>query len=115
MPSKRLAAWRGFRGLCPNCGRARLFRAYLKPVEACPSCGKAWARIRADDGPAWATMMVVGHVLALAFHIFIFRLELSVAAGIAALCAVAIAMSLALLPRMKGVFVAWIWRVGAAN
>ena len=113
MPSKRDAAWRGFKGVCPKCGEAKLFRAYLKQVDHCPSCGAAWGEVRADDAPAWATMLVVGHVLALAFHVFIFRLNLGVWAGIAALCTVVTVMSLLLLPRMKGFFIAWIWRTGS--
>ena len=113
LPRKRTAAWRGFRQVCPNCEDAPLFRAYLKQVEHCPSCGAEWGDIRADDGPAWATMLVVGHVLAAVFHIFIFRLGLSTWGAIGALCLVATVMSLWLLPRMKGVFIGFIWASGA--
>ena len=112
---KRTAAWWGFRGVCPRCGEAPLFRAYLKPVKACSHCGAHWELIRADDGPAWATMLVVGHVLALFFHIFIFRMNLSTGGAILALCAVATVMTLLLLPRMKGLIIAWIWRTGSLH
>ena len=30
---------RGLRGLCPCCGKGRLFRAYLKVSDDCPECG----------------------------------------------------------------------------
>ena len=113
LPPKRVAAWRGLRMTCPNCEEAGLFRAYLKQVESCPSCGAEWGEIRADDGPAWATMLVVGHVLAAVFHIFIFRLGLSTWGAIAGLCAIAVVMSLWLLPRMKGLFIGFIWASGA--
>ena len=110
---KRTAVWRGFKGECPRCGEAPLFRAYLKPVAACSSCGAAWEEVRADDGPAWATMLVVGHVVAAVFHIVIFRLDLSTWAAIGVLCAIATVASLLLLPRMKGLLIGWIWRTGS--
>ena len=111
--SKRQAALRGFLGKCPRCDEAKLFRAYLKQVEACPSCGAAWGQVRADDGPAWGTMMVVGHVIALVFHIVIFRMGLEPMAAVGVLCAVATVATLLLLPRMKGLFIGWIWRTGS--
>jgi uncharacterized protein (DUF983 family) len=55
--------WRGFRCRCPNCGEGRLFRAYLKPVLACPHCGEDLSHQRADDAPPYFTMLIVGHVL----------------------------------------------------
>ena len=30
----------------------------------CPACGEDLSQISADDGPAWGTLIVVGHVLA---------------------------------------------------
>jgi len=113
LPLKRTAVLRGLRMQCPACGEAPLFRAFLKQVDTCPSCGTEWQHIRADDGPAWATMMVVGHVLALVFHIVIFRMDLSTWAAIGILCAVATLFSLAILQPMKGLFIGWIWRTGA--
>src|SRR5471032_3650243 len=51
-------------GRCPNCGEGRLFASYLKPVERCSVCGEPLGHIRADDGPAWLTILLVGHILA---------------------------------------------------
>jgi len=113
MPDKRTAVWRGFKGQCPRCGEAKLFRAYLKQVDHCSNCTYPWGKIRADDGPAWATMLVVGHVLALVFHIVIFRMGLSTWGAIGVLCGIAFIASLILLPRMKGLFIGWIWRTGS--
>ena len=58
------AVTRGFFGRCPNCGSGKLFKSYLKPVDKCSVCCQALGRIRADDGPEWATILVVGHILA---------------------------------------------------
>ena len=50
--------------LPPALRRGDLFKSYLKQVEACPACGEAWSEVRADDGPAWLTILIVGHLLA---------------------------------------------------
>lgn len=54
---------RGFRRRCPRCGTGRLFRSYLKPVESCHSCEEQLGHIRADDIPAYFTIIIVGHVV----------------------------------------------------
>ena len=55
---------RGLFGRCPACGRGRLFRAYLKVVNTCQICGEDLSHHRADDAPAYLTMLIVGHVVA---------------------------------------------------
>ncbi len=54
---------RGFMGRCPACGRGRLFRGYLKVVTSCQICGEDLSHHRADDAPAYLTMLIVGHVV----------------------------------------------------
>jgi uncharacterized protein (DUF983 family) len=54
---------RGFVGRCPNCGKGRLFRAFLKPVANCEVCGEDYTHQRADDAPPYFTMVIVGHLL----------------------------------------------------
>src|ERR1700691_2424462 len=54
---------RGFRGRCPNCGRGKLFRAFLKVADRCPVCGEALYHHRADDAPAYFVILIVGHVM----------------------------------------------------
>ena len=61
-PSLRLAVWRGLRGLCPHCGRGRLFYRYLKVFPLCESCGHDLDRYPSDDGPAYFTNDEVGIV-----------------------------------------------------
>jgi uncharacterized protein (DUF983 family) len=57
------AMLRGARCACPACGKGRLFRAFLKAADTCPSCGEDLSHQRADDAPAYFTMLVVGHVI----------------------------------------------------
>lgn len=54
---------RGMRNTCPACGTGTLFRAFLKPVDACAVCGEEIHHHRADDLPAYLVIFVVGHVL----------------------------------------------------
>ena len=105
--------WRGLRSLCPNCGEARLFRRFLKPVHHCPSCGVGWGEVRADDGPAWASMLVAGHLIAPVFHWIVFKTEVPDWLAIVGLSVVLVALCVALLQPMKGVFMAIIWDRGA--
>ncbi len=56
-----LAVRRGLAGRCPRCGEGRLFRAYLKVNDACPACGEDFTPQRADDAPAYVTILIVGH------------------------------------------------------
>ncbi|MDZ4136398.1 MAG: DUF983 domain-containing protein, partial [Paracoccaceae bacterium] len=58
------ALMRGWRLRCPNCGSGPLLRGYLKVRDTCPVCGEALHHQRADDGPAYLTILVVGHVMA---------------------------------------------------
>ena len=54
---------RGARLKCPACGTGAVFRRYLKVADTCPHCGEALHHHRADDAPAYFTIVVVGHVV----------------------------------------------------
>ena len=54
---------RGFLGRCPNCGRGALFRRYLKINARCPVCDLDLDRYPSDDGPAYFTILIVGHIV----------------------------------------------------
>lgn len=59
----REAVSRGLKGRCPCCGRGRLFRAFLKPVDTCEACGEALHHQRADDLPPYIVITIVGHIV----------------------------------------------------
>lgn len=107
-PSKP-AMWHGFRRKCPNCGDGQLFDGYLKVQDECPACGEELHHHRADDGPAYLTILVVGHLLAVLIHFTwsIFRPDPWVMATLFTIFCVA--LSLFLLPRLKGLIVAIQW------
>lgn len=103
------AVMRGFRRRCPNCGEGRMFSGYLKVADQCPACKEELRHHRADDGPAYLTILVVGHLMAPLIHIVFtrFRPEPLVMATVFTVGCVA--LSLYLLPRLKGVVVAIQW------
>ena len=103
------ALLRGWLLRCPACGDAPLMSSYLKVRPACPSCGTELHHHRADDGPAWATILIAGHVMA---PIMLLVFELWHPAGwVMALgfSTVFLLLALYLLPRLKGAFVALQW------
>ena len=82
---------------------------FLTVREKCDVCGTECYHHRADDGPAWATILITGHLLApLMLIVFVaFRPEgWMMALGFSA---VFVALSLYLLPRIKGAFVGLQW------
>ena len=48
---------------CPACGVGAMFRRYLKVADACPHCGEELHHHRADDAPAYFTIVIVGHIV----------------------------------------------------
>ena len=107
-PMKR-AMWRGLRRRCPNCGEGMLFKGYLRVADECPACQETLSHHRADDGPAYLTILVVGHLMAPLIHVAFtqFRPDPLVLATVFTIGCVA--LSLYLLPRMKGLVVNIQW------
>jgi uncharacterized protein (DUF983 family) len=105
----RPALLRGWRRRCPSCGEGPLFKGYLTVRRSCPVCGEELHHHRADDGPSWVTIIISGHLMApLLFFVYsTWRPEpwvLAVGFMLAFLC-----LSLYLLPRIKGLIVAFQW------
>ena len=100
---------RGFMRRCPNCGQGHMFNGYLTVADSCDHCGEDLSHQKADDGPAWLTMIIVGHLMAPLLHIYFvhFRPEPLVLFSVFAMGCTALA--LALLPRLKGLIVGFQW------
>lgn len=86
-----------------------MLRGYLSVRNACPVCGESLHHHRADDGPAYLTILIVGHIMAplILWAFTTFRPEPLVLAAIFSVGCVA--LSLYLLPRLKGTIVAIQW------
>lgn len=104
---------RGLIGRCPACGRGPLFRAYLKLVPNCRVCGEDLSPARADDAPAYLTMLIVCHVAgAGALMSEESWPTASMMTIVVVWLAAAVAVSLILLPRLKGAVVGQQWALG---
>jgi len=107
-PMKR-AMWRGLRRRCPNCGEGLMFNGYLKVADECPACRETLSHHRADDGPAYLTILVVGHLMAPLIHVAFTRFRPDPLVLATAFTIGCVALSLYLLPRMKGLVVNIQW------
>jgi uncharacterized protein (DUF983 family) len=97
---------------CPNCGKSPLFRGYLKQVEFCASCGEEFGHIRADDGPAWLTILLVGHILAPFLLFMAIGNDWPDWVAMTIWPSIAVILMLIILPFAKGAFIGLIWRAG---
>ncbi len=105
----------GLRLKCPNCTQGRLLAGYLKPADACRVCNEDFTSLRADDGPAWATLIIVGHLISPAFLLFATPNVTLRWIGFAIVLSLMLAMVFFLQPRMKGLFMALIWHNRAGD
>jgi uncharacterized protein (DUF983 family) len=100
---------RGWKRTCPKCGSGPLMNGYLKVHDECAVCAQELHHQRADDGPAYVTVLVTAHLLA-PLMLIVFEwyrpdpIVLTVGFSI-----VFIAMALYLLPRLKGAIVGLQW------
>jgi len=105
----KIALKRGWRRKCPNCGRGSMMESYLVVRQTCSKCGQELFHHRADDGPAYLTVLIVGHLMAPAL-LYVYTkwrpepLTMLFIFGIGCL-----GVSLYLLPRLKGAIVAFQW------
>lgn len=100
---------RGALGRCPACNRGALFAGYLKVRDQCPHCGEALYHQRADDGPAYLTIVLVSHLGAPLLLWVFMAYRPSPMTMLASFGIGAIVLSLALLPRIKGAWVGFQW------
>jgi uncharacterized protein (DUF983 family) len=104
---------RGLAHRCPACGEGRLYRAYLKADDSCEACGHALSAYRADDGPAYLTILLIGHLVVAPLLLFPFIWQWS-AAVVLPLTLIPLALLiLAVLPRIKGAFIGVLWATKA--
>jgi uncharacterized protein (DUF983 family) len=101
---------RGLKCRCPKCGQGKLYRAYLKQVDECNECGEHLAEYRADDGPAWLTIMIAGHMTIPVIMAYTRHPEWPKWIVLGVMCSMLTVFVLALLPFTKGFFIAMLWR-----
>ena len=94
---------------CPNCSKGPLLYKYLKVHDNCSECDQDLSCQRADDGPAYLTILIVAHLVGFLAHILISYTALSNMALFLSLSVVATILALIILPRMKGMIIAIQW------
>ncbi|WFU48711.1 DUF983 domain-containing protein [Sinorhizobium terangae] len=100
---------RGFLGRCPACGEARLFRAFIKSVDACAACGERMDHHRADDFPPYIVVTIVGHAVLAGYMMTDLVFPLSTWQHLAIWAPVTLASSVALLQPVKGAVIGLQW------
>lgn len=111
-PSLFLAMKRGLKGACPACGKGPLFWRYLKVEPHCQACGHDLARYPADDGPAYFTILLVGHLIVAPLLFFPIVWESSPLVSIPLIVIPLAGLTLAILPRIKGAFIGVLYAMG---
>ena len=104
---------RGLTGRCPNCGEGHLFSGYLKVAPRCEACGHDLSQYRADDGPAYFTILIVGHLVIAPMLCFSFIWTWSPLVVVPLTLSFIAAATLTLLPRVKGAFIGVQWATRA--
>jgi uncharacterized protein (DUF983 family) len=103
------AVYRGWRRKCPNCGSGALLKGYLNVNKTCTVCNQELYHHRADDGPAYLTILIVGHLMAPLLHFSFVRWRPEPLTLFTIFAVGCVALSLYLLPRLKGAIVGFQW------
>lgn len=103
------ALLRGWRRTCPRCGSGPLLYSYLKVNDHCAVCRQDLHHHRADDGPAYLTILIVGHIMAPALHVAFVTWRPEPLTLFTIFAVGVVALSLYLLPRLKGAIIGFQW------
>ncbi len=105
----------GIKLRCPKCGVGKLFQSYLKQNDMCVHCGESLKQYRADDGPAWLTILLTGHIT-VPLLVYLVRNEVMPPwAELILMFSLTTALVLAMLPSSKGAFIAVLWFIAQSH
>ncbi|MBL8906560.1 MAG: DUF983 domain-containing protein [Rhizobiales bacterium] len=103
------AMLRGFRMRCPACGQGSMFARILKVADSCPHCHEELHHHRADDAPPYFTIFIVGHIVIPLVLVIEKIWHPNMLWFVGATAIVTLALTAALMPRVKGAVVAMQW------
>lgn len=86
---------------------------YLKVVDNCSTCGEPYGHFRADDAPPWLTILIVGHITVPIILVLEQSFRLTMWIEFAIYLPLITVLTLAVLPRSKGVILALLWAMKA--
>ena len=102
----------GFRRQCPSCEQGKIFAGYLRLKDNCPNCAAPIGEIRADDFPPYLTIFMVGHIIIPALLFVEITYHPPAMIQMIGWPALAVVLSLSLLPVLKGAVVGFMWSLG---
>lgn len=100
---------KGLAHKCPSCGQGALYEGYLKLRRECAHCGEDLSHARADDGPAYLSILLTAKVMGTS-QLLVYELWQPPAWVMAVSFSIGVTvLALALLPRFKGLIVGVQW------
>ena len=93
-------------GRCPVCGKGKLYRSYLKIADSCGACGANFKAAETGDGPVVFVILIAGFVACAGVMYSLLALNWPVTQLLIVWPAVAVVLSLILMPMLKGLMVA---------
>lgn len=106
---------RGLKGRCPSCGQGRLFWKYLKVSGRCEACDHDLARYPADDGPAYLTILLTGHLIVAPMLFFPIVWQANPLYSLPIILSSLAAVTLTVLPRIKGGWIGLMYAIGSKD
>jgi uncharacterized protein (DUF983 family) len=111
----RRSVFRGLTGHCPACGKGALFWKYLKVNGRCETCDTDLARYPADDGPAYVTILLIGHLVVAPMLFFSVVWRSNPAISLPIILVALAALTLVVLPRVKGGWIGLMYSLGVKD
>jgi uncharacterized protein (DUF983 family) len=111
----RRSVFRGVSGHCPACGKGALYWKYLKVNGRCDVCDTDLARYPADDGPAYLTILLIGHLVVAPMLFFSIVWKSNPAYSLPVILTALAALTLAVLPRVKGGWIGLMYSLGVKD
>ncbi len=94
---------------CPGCHRGKMYKQYLKVADACDVCGEELHHQRADDAPPYFTIFIVAHIVVAGILVLERAYAPPTWLHLALWLPLTLALSLWLLPRVKGALIGLQW------
>lgn len=113
-PLKR-SIFRGLAGHCPACGKGALFWKYLKVNGRCEACDTDLARYPADDGPAYVTILLIGHLVVAPMLFFSIVWKSNPFYVLPVILSALALLTLLVLPRIKGGWIGLMYALGVKD
>lgn len=106
---------RGLAERCPQCAKGRVFGRYLKVQPHCEACGHELALYPADDGPAYLTILLVGHLIIGPMLLFPIVWESDPRIVVPIALSTLTVVTLSALPRIKGGWIGMMYALGVTS